>query len=33
MPEGPIRILGESTVTVHLHGEIHAKIKVIVNPA
>lgn len=31
MPEGPIRVLGETMITVHLHGEIHAKIKVIVN--
>lgn len=33
MPEGPIRMIGETTITIHLHGEIHAKIKVIVNPA
>lgn len=32
MPEGPIRVLGETTITVHLHGEVHAKIKVVVNP-
>lgn len=33
MPEGPIRILGETVITLHLHGEVQAKIKVIVNPA
>lgn len=33
MPEGPIRVLGEYSITVHLHGEVHAKIKVIVNLA
>ena len=33
MPEGPIRTIGETAITIHLHGEIHAKIKVIVNPA
>lgn len=32
MPEGPIRTVGEYVVTVHLHGEVHAKIKVVVNP-
>ncbi|OGT43615.1 MAG: 50S ribosomal protein L9 [Gammaproteobacteria bacterium RIFCSPHIGHO2_12_FULL_40_19] len=31
MPEGPIRAVGEHTITVHLHGEVHAKIKVVVN--
>lgn len=31
MPEGPIRSVGEHTITVHLHGEVHANIKVIVN--
>jgi len=31
MPEGPIRVLGETALTVHLHGEVHAKIKVVVN--
>lgn len=31
MPEGPIRAVGEYVVGVHLHGEVHAKIKVIVN--
>lgn len=31
MPEGPIRIIGENTITVNLHGEVHAKIKVVVN--
>lgn len=33
MPEGPIRAIGEYTITVHLHGEVSAKIKVTVNPA
>jgi large subunit ribosomal protein L9 len=33
MPEGPIRILGETVIGIHLHGEVHAKIKVVVNPA
>ena len=33
MPEGPIRALGEYAITVHLHGEVHAKITVIVNEA
>lgn len=33
MPEGPIRTVGEYSVTVHLHGEVHAKIKVIVSAA
>jgi len=33
MPEGPIRILGETVITLHLHGEVQAKIKVVVNPA
>ena len=33
MPEGPIRSVGEYTVTVHLHGEVSAKIKVVVNAA
>jgi large subunit ribosomal protein L9 len=33
MPEGPIRTVGETTVTVHLHGEVQTKIKVVVNPA
>lgn len=32
MPEGPIRTVGEFSITVHLHGEVSAKIKVIVNP-
>ncbi|MCX7121168.1 MAG: 50S ribosomal protein L9 [Gammaproteobacteria bacterium] len=31
MPEGPIRALGEYVITVHLHGEVQAKIKVVVN--
>lgn len=31
MPEGPIRTVGEYLVTVHLHGEVSAKIKVVVN--
>lgn len=30
MPEGPIRTVGEYMVTVHLHGEVSAKIKVVV---
>ncbi|EKD92104.1 MAG: Ribosomal protein L9 [uncultured bacterium] len=30
MPEGPIRMLGEQTISLHLHGEVSAKIKVIV---
>ncbi|OGT51075.1 MAG: 50S ribosomal protein L9 [Gammaproteobacteria bacterium RIFCSPHIGHO2_12_FULL_42_13] len=33
MPEGPIRTVGEYTVTVQLHSEVHVKIKVVVNPA
>ena len=33
MPEGPIRMIGETVITVHLHGKVHAKIKVVVNPA
>ncbi|MCX7124526.1 MAG: 50S ribosomal protein L9 [Gammaproteobacteria bacterium] len=33
MPEGPIRALGEYTITVHLHGEVQAKIKVVVTEA
>lgn len=33
MPEGPIRVVGEFSITVHLHGEVSAKIKVVVNPA
>lgn len=33
MPEGPIRVVGEFSITVHLHGEVNAKIKVVVNPA
>lgn len=32
MPEGPIRIVGETIVAVSLHGEVHAKIKVVVRP-
>lgn len=31
MPEGPIRVVGEFPITVHLHGEVSAKIKVVVN--
>jgi len=31
MPEGPIRALGEYNINVHLHGEVSAKIKVVVN--
>lgn len=30
MPEGPIRVIGEFPITVHLHGEVSAKITVIV---
>lgn len=30
MPEGPIRVVGEFPLTVHLHGEVSAKIMVIV---
>lgn len=33
MPEGPIRIVSETMITVHLHGEVSAKIKVIINAA
>jgi large subunit ribosomal protein L9 len=33
MPEGPIRTVGETVVTLHLHGEVQAKITVVVNPA
>lgn len=33
MPEGPIRVVGEYPITVHLHGEVHAKIKVVINAA
>lgn len=33
MPEGPIRSIGEYSITVFLHGEVHAKIKVVVTPA
>lgn len=32
MPEGPLRAIGEYFITVHLHGEVSAKIKVTVNP-
>ncbi|PIZ03853.1 MAG: 50S ribosomal protein L9 [Gammaproteobacteria bacterium CG_4_10_14_0_8_um_filter_38_16] len=32
MPEGPIRMVGEFTIGIHLHGEVSAKIKLIVNP-
>ena len=31
MPEGPIRAIGEYTITLHLHGEVSAKIKLVVN--
>lgn len=31
MPEGPIRSTGEYTITVHLHGEVSAKIMVMVS--
>lgn len=30
MPEGPIRAVGETTVSLHLHSEINTKIKVVV---
>ncbi len=30
MPEGPIRTLGETVISLHLHGEVSAKIKVVV---
>lgn len=33
MPEGPIRIVGEFPITLHLHGEVSAKIKVVVKAA
>ena len=33
MPEGPIRVVGEYPITVHLHGEVSAKIKVVINAA
>lgn len=33
MPEGPIRVVGEFPITVHLHGEVSAKITVVVNAA
>ena len=33
MPEGPIRIVGEFPITTHLHGEVSAKIKVVVKAA
>lgn len=32
MPEGPIRMLGEFMMTLHLHSEVSVKIKVIVVP-
>jgi large subunit ribosomal protein L9 len=32
MPEGPIRVVGEFPLTVQLHGEVSAKITVIVKP-
>ncbi|EKD77134.1 MAG: 50S ribosomal protein L9 [uncultured bacterium] len=32
MPEGPIRTIGEFMIAVHLHGEVSAKIKVVINP-
>lgn len=31
MPEGPIRVVGEFPLIIHLHGEVSAKITVIVN--
>jgi len=33
MPEGQIRVVGEYPVGVHLHGEVHAKITVVINAA
>jgi large subunit ribosomal protein L9 len=33
MPEGPIRVVGEYPIMVHLHGEVSAKITVIINAA
>ena len=33
MPEGPIRAIGEYQITLFLHGEVHTKIKVVVNAA
>lgn len=33
MPEGPIRLVGEYAITVHLHGEVQAKINLVVNAA
>lgn len=33
MPEGPIRVLGEHQVDVHLHSEVDVQITVIVEPA
>lgn len=33
MPEGPIRMVGEFPITTHLHGEVSAKIKVVVKAA
>lgn len=32
MPEGLIRVIGEFPIAVHLHGEVSAKITVIVKP-
>ena len=33
MPEGPIRAVGEYNIVVHLHGEVQAKIKLVVSAA
>lgn len=33
MPEGPIRTVGEYAIVVHLHGEVQANIKLVVNAA
>ncbi|MDP1573465.1 MAG: 50S ribosomal protein L9 [Coxiellaceae bacterium] len=33
MPEGPIRIVGEYNIVVHLHGEVQAKIKLVISAA
>ncbi len=32
MGEGPIRRVGESDVEVHLHADVHTKVKVVVQP-
>lgn len=33
MPEGPIRVVGEFPIALHLHGEVSAKITLVVNAA